>query len=90
MLCSLKCSFKELFDREGRFLILGGGDVVLPMFLSVSLLSVNWVLSLATVGGMLVGLFVNHVVLVKRLAPLPALPCITAGALLGLFIGALV
>ncbi len=65
------------------FMILGGGDVILPMILSISLLRVNMGAALASIGGMLVGITLNHFLIVTRHHPIPALPLITIGALLG-------
>lgn len=66
------------------FLILGGGDVILPMFLTTSLYLMQPALAYGAIGGMLFGMFVNHVWLIERRSALPALPCITLGALLGI------
>lgn len=65
------------------FMILGGGDVVLPMILSISLSRVNMGAAIASVCGMLAGITLNHLLIVTRHHPIPALPLITIGGLLG-------
>jgi presenilin-like A22 family membrane protease len=69
------------------FLIIGGGDIVLPMILSTSLFVVARPLAYAAIAGMTVGLFVNHIWLVRSRKPLPALPFIALGAALGIALG---
>lgn len=69
------------------FLILGGGDVVLPMLFTTSVFLINEHASYATIAGMVAGLFANHAWLMKHRRPLPALPFITLGAFGGLAVG---
>lgn len=71
------------------FMLLGGGDIVIPMFLAVSALDISPIAAVAVVAGSLLGLLGNHITLMRNPRPLPALPGITAGACLGLIIGML-
>lgn len=71
---------------NGGFLILGGGDVVLPMILSVALAPTHPSASIGVVIGSLVGLLINHTVLMRWQRPIPALPMIAAGCLLGMLV----
>ncbi len=68
------------------FLILGGGDVVLPMIFLTSLYLQKPQYVLGVFIGMLGGLFLNHYILVRMQKPLPALPLITLGAFIGLVV----
>lgn len=69
------------------FLIIGGGDVVLPMFLTSSAYLIQPGLAWWIVAGTLMGVFLNHSLLVTYRRPLPAMPFLTLGALCGLSIG---
>lgn len=73
----------------GGFLILGGGDIILPMLLTASLYSLDPRSAYYCIGGMVAGLLCNHVLLMKSRHPLPALPFITLGATLGIAIALL-
>lgn len=69
------------------FMILGGGDIVLPMiYLSVVAREQSGV---AIVGmcGALCGQFLNHLFLVQLRKPIPALPMIALGAIAGVAAG---
>lgn len=69
------------------FLIVGGGDLVLPMvYLSVI---ARDSMATAVVGacGALAGQFLNHLFLITARKPIPALPLISAGMLLGVAVG---
>ncbi|MDP2656731.1 MAG: presenilin family intramembrane aspartyl protease [bacterium] len=72
---------------SGGFLILGGGDVILPMFLTIAIAPVNLLAAIYAIVGSLFGLLANHIVLMKWQHPIPALPMIAAGCLAGLAIG---
>lgn len=69
------------------FLLLGGGDVVLPMLFSASVYVQDPLLAWWAVAGMLVGVFLNHMWLVERRHPLPALPFIACASILFFAIG---
>lgn len=67
------------------FLIIGGGDVVLPMIFSTSLARISMPAAIASIFGMFLGIAFNHILIVTRHKPIPALPLITIGALGGAF-----
>lgn len=69
------------------FLIVGGGDVVLPMLLTSSAYLIQPALAWWIVLGTLAGVFLNHGLLVAYRRPLPAMPFLTFGAFVGLSIG---
>ncbi|MCD6471225.1 hypothetical protein J7K86_01720 [bacterium] len=65
------------------FVFLGTGDIALPMIFSISLLRENFWLSISTILGALFGLVFIHFFLFKKKRPLPALPPLTFGTILG-------
>ncbi|MEK7619113.1 MAG: presenilin family intramembrane aspartyl protease [Patescibacteria group bacterium] len=69
------------------FLIFGGGDVILPMFLNASLYIMYKPLAYWSIGGALFGMFLNHLWLMETRRPLPALPFITLGSILAIAVG---
>lgn len=69
------------------FLIFGGGDVILPMFLNASLYLVYKPLAYWAIAGAILGIFLNHLWLIESRKPLPALPFITLGSVLLVAIG---
>ncbi len=69
------------------FLIIGGGDVILPMLLTSSTYLIQPSLAWWVVLGTLIGVFLNHSLLVAYRRPLPAMPFLTLGAFLGLTVG---
>ena len=69
------------------YLVIGGGDVVLPMFLTSSTYVLQPSLAWWIVAGLMVGVFFNHCLLVTYRRPLPALPFLTFGAFVGLTFG---
>ncbi|MEK7122907.1 MAG: presenilin family intramembrane aspartyl protease [Patescibacteria group bacterium] len=69
------------------FLILGGGDIVLPMIYLSSVARTSMDTALYGVAGALFGQFLNHLFLVQLRRPIPALPLITLGAIVGVVIG---
>ncbi len=69
------------------FLILGGGDIVLPMFLTASAYAARPLAGWSAIGGMCIGVFLNHLWLTWSRVPLPALPLISLGGILGTCIG---
>ncbi|MCX6791008.1 MAG: presenilin family intramembrane aspartyl protease [Candidatus Gribaldobacteria bacterium] len=70
---------------EGKFMVLGGGDVVFPLILVVACLSVNLWTSLIVAGASLVGLLFIFLIFAtqKTRRPLPALPPIALASVLG-------
>jgi presenilin-like A22 family membrane protease len=81
-------STNEVKPGEGKFLILGGGDVAFPLIFSISLLSLGIFQSLAVALFSLFGIFVNFLLLSfqKERKPIPALPLITFFSLVGYFL----
>jgi presenilin-like A22 family membrane protease len=73
---------------EGKFMILGGGDVVFPLILVVSCLSINLWSSLVVAGFSLLGLLFIFLIFAtqKIRRPLPALPPIALMSILGYFL----
>ncbi|MBI4272509.1 hypothetical protein HY621_01505 [Candidatus Uhrbacteria bacterium] len=84
---TVKKYFAQIRDVQpgSGFLIVGGGDIVLPMIFSASLVRASLPAAIASVAGMLVGITLNHLLIVSRHHPIPALPLITIGALGGAF-----
>ncbi len=76
------------YPKSRRLLFLGGGDIALPLLLSVSLLEQSVLKSFLVAAGSMFGLWAMHVIFAaqKRKTPLPALPPIAAGALFGFFL----
>lgn len=72
------------------FLILGGGDIVLPMFLTASAYAARPIAGWCAIAGMCAGVFLNHIWLTSSRVPLPALPLISLGGIAGTFIGLIV
>lgn len=69
------------------FLVVGGGDVVLPMLLTSSAYLIQPALAWWIAAGTLLGVFLNHGLLVAYRRPLPAMPFLTFGAFVGLTFG---
>ena len=69
----------------GKFLIVGGGDVVFPLILCVSFVPVSMIKALIMIGFSLLGLGFSFWVFTsqKIKKPIPALPPITLGAVIG-------
>jgi len=83
-LADLKIPLRKV-KMGGKFLILGGGDVVFPMLLVVSLLPQGLFHSLIVAFFALIGLFFSFLIFIsqKVRAPIPALPPIALLSLLG-------
>lgn len=86
-LADFTASLKEVKMGE-KFLILGGGDVVFPLLLVVSLIPQSIFDSLIVAFFSLVGLFASFLIFVsqKVRAPIPALPPIALFSILGFLI----
>ncbi len=69
------------------FLILGGGDIILPMFLTASAYVTRPLAGWCAIVGMCVGVLFNHIWLTSSRVPLPALPLISLGGIIGVFVG---
>jgi presenilin-like A22 family membrane protease len=78
-------STKEIKPGEGKFLILGGGDVALPLIFSVSLLKFGIFKSFFVAFFSLFGLFSNFLffLLQRKREGIPALPLISLFSILG-------
>lgn len=82
-----KTDLKEV-SPGGRFLILGGGDVVFPLILCSSLISQGIIQSLIVALFSLIGLFASFCLFVsqKNRRPIPALPPIALFAIIGFLV----
>ncbi|MDP2630159.1 MAG: presenilin family intramembrane aspartyl protease [Candidatus Uhrbacteria bacterium] len=69
------------------FLIVGGGDIILPLIALSTVARTSMTAALYGMVGTLVGLFINHLFLTLSRRPLPALPLLTVGTLIGIQIG---
>jgi len=80
-------STKEIKPGEGKFLILGGGDVAFPLIFSVSLLKIGILKSFLVSLFSLLGLFANFLFFIKQKErkPMPALPLISLFSIIGYF-----
>ena len=72
----------------GKFLILGGGDIALPLLLCSSLIPVGILNSIIVAFFSLIGLFVGFYIFARRKAraPIPALPPIALFSIIGYLI----
>lgn len=69
----------------GKFLILGGGDIVFPLILAVSLIPQSTLHALIIAFFSVIGLFAGFLIFIsqKTRAPMPALPPIALFSILG-------
>jgi presenilin-like A22 family membrane protease len=81
-------STKEIKPGEGKFLVLGGGDVALPLIFSVSLIKIGIWKSFLVAFFSLLGLFANFLLFIfqKERRAIPALPLISLFSIVGYFI----
>jgi presenilin-like A22 family membrane protease len=81
-------STREIKPGEGKFLILGGGDVAFPLIFSVSLLKFGILKPFIVALFSLLGLFVNFLFFLtqKERKAIPALPLIALFSIIGYFI----
>lgn len=77
--------------EEGRFMILGGGDVMFPLLLCVACLRIGWPSTVLVSFFSLLGLLVVFLIFIaqKTRRPLPALPPIALLAVSGYFLSQL-
>jgi len=83
--------FKESVEKVepgGKFVVLGGGDVVFPLLLCVSLVPWGIKNSLIIAIFALIGLFISYLIFIsqKFRRPIPALPPIALFSIIGFFI----
>ena len=80
-------STKEVATKKEKFLILGGGDVALPLLFSVSMLEFGISKSFLVALFSLFGLIANFLVFIKQKErkPIPALPLISLFSIIGYF-----
>jgi presenilin-like A22 family membrane protease len=72
-------------------MILGGGDLVLPLLLIASVAGQNILRSIIILVFALLGLLVMHLIFIKlKSRPMPALPPIAAFSILGYLISLLI
>jgi presenilin-like A22 family membrane protease len=81
-------SAREIKPGEGKFLILGGGDVAFPLIFSVSLLKFGILKPFIVAIFSLLGLFANFLLFIfqKERKAIPALPLISLFSIIGYFI----
>jgi presenilin-like A22 family membrane protease len=81
-------STKEIKPGEGNFLILGGGDIALPLIFSVSLHKFGILKPFIVAIFSLLGLFANFLLFIfqKERNAIPALPLISLFSIIGYFI----
>jgi len=81
-------STKEIKPGEGKFLILGGGDVAFPLIFSVSVLEFGIFKSFLVALFSLFGLIANFLIFIKQKErkPIPALPLISLFSIIGYLI----
>ena len=80
--------FKENIEKVkpgGKFMVLGGGDVIFPLLLCVSLIPLGIKNSLTVAVFALIGLFVSYLIFIfqKTRRPIPALPPIALFSIIG-------
>jgi presenilin-like A22 family membrane protease len=81
-------STKEIKPGEGKFLVLGGGDVAFPLIFSVSLLKFGILKPFIVALFSLLGLFANFLIFIfqKERKAIPALPLISLFSIIGYFV----
>jgi presenilin-like A22 family membrane protease len=81
-------STKEIKPGEGKFLILGGGDIAFPLIFSVSLLKFGILKPFIVAIFSLLGLFANFLLFIfqRERKAIPALPLISLFSIIGYFI----
>ncbi len=90
----IPANFKSLFKKikdvspTTEFMFLGTGDVALPAIFIVASLKINILTALISALGAVFGLIILHVIFItqKERAPMPGLPPIVLGTLLGFLI----
>lgn len=77
---------------KGNFLVLGGGDVIFPLLLAVSMLSKGFVPALLVVGFSLLGLLAVFLIFIsqKTRKPMPALPPLALFCAIGYLLSKLI
>ncbi|MDP1629518.1 MAG: presenilin family intramembrane aspartyl protease [bacterium] len=72
----------------GEFYLLGSGDLIFPLILASSALSIGLINAVFVSAFSLLGLFIVHLIFVfqEKRAPMPALPPIAAMSILGLLV----
>ena len=81
-------SIREIRPGEGKFLVLGGGDVAFPLIFSVSVLGSGISKSFLIALFSLFGLIANFLFFIKQKErkPIPALPLISLFSIIGYFL----
>lgn len=82
----------DTVEPGNRFMILGSGDIAMPLILAVSALSNSFRSSLIVVAFSVVGLFLTHILFVTQRVPRPmaALPPIAALSIIGYLVSLVV
>jgi len=79
--------------RPGEgFMFLGTGDIAFPLILAVSALKYNFVSSIAIIIGALLGIIAVHILFItqRERRPMPALPPIVLGAIVGFLVSRII
>ncbi len=86
--------FKKMKDvsPDTEFMFLGTGDLVLPAILVVSSLKISYLTSLTTLLGAVCGFIFLYILFIsqKKRAPMPGLPPIVSGTLIGFLVSFLI
>ncbi len=84
---NLSISNVEWDKGKKKIFILGGGDVAFPTMINASaFIAVGLKASILVVVFSTLGLFLNHLIVVKKRQAIPALPLITLGCLIGIIL----
>lgn len=82
--------FKKIKPKD-KFMFLGTGDLALPAVFVVSSFGEGWITTIGAVLGSLVGLYATQTIFfIGRKKPIPALPPIATGTILGYLIGIII
>lgn len=88
-----KISVRRIFKpgKSGRFMILGGGDLALPLILIASVANQDILKSIIILIFALFGLFAMHLIFIKlKSRPMPALPPLAIFSILGYLVSLLI
>ena len=81
--------FKDKLDKVkpgGNFMILGGGDIIFPNLLAVSVISEGFLKALVVIIFSLIGTLLSYWIFTREKKPIPALPPIALFSIVGYLI----